>query len=478
MHISLIKPIGNPLSRRVVTNLGIRTMIEYRGIGDSVQVFLMDQVPEYLSLIDPTLFEEWLKLGKDTIKLVKRYRAVLTRLGYRLGNEYDELVAAIINRWINAYGSLTPLFMDDDLTDIYIDLNGVRVNHRDYGLCQVKLSDTKVVRPTGPIPFKPIEKTLTLSDLVKHVAINAAKRTRTPVTAYMPLVSVTDPDYRVRLTISTEPVSRLNIHVRILPSKPWSLPALVKQGMLTINQAALLWKLADEKVPILISGPMGSGKTSLANAIAIMLKPSSMKVLVMDVDEMNLPGHLAIKLFERKSFGLGVKPITKDELIAHALRMGADYVIVNEVREPEEVKAWLNAVTTGHGGITTFHADNYQQLIERISLLAGNPDKVLGNIVVVTLGLEYAPTNLGNGLTVLRRVRYVKEIVVPGSIRNEYLSIKDDLRLRRSIIGGLIDAPLDQLLALINRLYLNKLNEQRMETTVGGHEDLTHTPKP
>ena len=452
MHVSIVKPIGNALSSKTITNLGIRTLIEYRSVGDVVQVFPMDQVPGYITLVDPTFFEEWVKLGKNPAKLIKRYKSALTRLGHRLDEKFDSLVKAVVDRWINAYGPLTPILMDEGVTDVYIDLSGVRVNHRDYGLCVVRLSEVRVIRPVRLLPMRLTETNLTIRDLVNHIAVNVARRTRTPITAYMPLVSVTDPEYKVRFTISTEPVSRISIHVRILPSRPWTLPLLVKQGMLTINQAALLWRLAEDKVPILIIGPMGSGKTSLANAIAMMVKPHAMKVLIMDVDEMNLPGHLVVKLFERKSFGLGVRPITKGELIAHALRMGADYVIVNEVREPEEVKAWLNAVTTGHGGITTFHAEDYQQMIRRLSVLTPNPEDILRDIAVVVLGLDYVPTDLGNGVRVLRRFRYVKDIVVPSSV-NDQPDIRNDLHIRRSIIGELMDAPIDQLLASISKLH-------------------------
>ncbi len=454
MHVSLVKPTGSILSNRVINNLGIKTIIEYRGVGNAVQVFIMDQVPDYLTLIDPSYFEDWIKLGKNIAKLIKIYRRILSKLGYKPNDEhFNSLVKAVVDRWLNAYGPITPLLMDDDITDIYIDTNGVRVSHRDYGLCFVRLSEVKVIKPVRLIPLKLTESTLTIGDLVNRVAINVSRRTRTPITAYMPLVSVTDPEYKVRFTVSTMPVSQTSVHTRILPSKPWTLPMLVKLGMLTVNQAALLWKLADEKVPILIGGPMGSGKTSLANAIAMMLKPSTLKVLIMDVDEMNLPGHLSIKLFERRSFGLGVKPITKDELIAHALRMGADYVIVNEVREPGEVKAWLNAVTTGHGGITTFHADDYQQMVRRLSVLAPGSEEVLKNIIVVIVGSELVPVNIGGNLRVMRRLRYVKDIIVPSEVNEEYLSIKDDLHLRRSIIGGLMDASIDQLLSTLGKLY-------------------------
>jgi hypothetical protein len=71
---------------------------------------------------------------------------------------------------------------------------------------------------------------------------------------------------------------------------------------------------------------------------------------------------------------------------------------------------------------------------------------------VVVLGLDYVPTDLGNGVRVLRRFRYVKDIVVPSSV-NDQPDIRNDLHIRRSIIGELMDAPIDQLLASISKLH-------------------------
>lgn len=133
--------------------------------------------------------------------------------------------------------------------------------------------------------------------------------------------------------------------------------------------------------------------------------------------------------------------------------MGADYVIVNEVREPEEVKAWLNAVTTGHGGITTFHADDYQQMVKRLTVLAPGSEEVLKSVIAVIVGSELVPVSVGGNLKVMRRLRYVKDIIVPSEVNEKYLSIKDDLHLRRSIIGSLMDSSIDQLLSTIGKLY-------------------------
>lgn len=446
------KPLGTLLSNKSVNTFGIRTLIEYRAVGQSIQVYVRDQVPESLSRIDPDYVTEWVKAGGDIDKLAKVYAKLLKSL-IDSNDVSVELVKGVITRFIEAYGPLTPLLMDNDLTDIYIDLEGIRVIHRDYGLCRVELGIGRVIRPLRLFPLKVMDREVSFREFINHLVANVARRTRTPVTAYMPLVSVTDGEFRARFTVSIEPVSNAAIHARLLPKVPWTLPALVNMEMISVRDAALLWALADAKVPILIVGPIGSGKTSLANAIAMMIRPTAFKVIVTDVDEMSLPGHLVVKLSERRSYGLGVKPITKDELIAHALRMGADYIIVNEVRESSEVKAWLNAVTTGHGGITTFHAEDYQQMIDRLSVLAPGSESVVKNMVVVVLGISYAPHDIGKGVRTIRKTRYVRDIVLPGIIRERYLGMRDELHIREGVITSLLNSTPEQVVSTLNKVY-------------------------
>jgi pilus assembly protein CpaF len=58
------------------------------------------------------------------------------------------------------------------------------------------------------------------------------------------------------------------------------------------------------------------------------------------------------------------------DLVANALRMRPDRIIVGEVRSPAEASALLEALSTGHeGSLTTLHAGSARGALDRLELL-------------------------------------------------------------------------------------------------------------
>ncbi|MEM4529888.1 MAG: ATPase, T2SS/T4P/T4SS family, partial [Candidatus Methanomethylicaceae archaeon] len=73
-----------------------------------------------------------------------------------------------------------------------------------------------------------------------------------------------------------------------------------------------------------------------------------------------------ISLITRESMTLEDKgEIGMFDLVRHALRQPADYIIVGEVRG-EEGRIWAQAISTGHGGITSLHAETPEGALERL----------------------------------------------------------------------------------------------------------------
>jgi pilus assembly protein CpaF len=63
-------------------------------------------------------------------------------------------------------------------------------------------------------------------------------------------------------------------------------------------------------------------------------------------------------------------PIGTADLVANALRMRPDRIIVGEVRTPREASALLDALSTGHdGSLTTAHAGSARAAIDRLEVL-------------------------------------------------------------------------------------------------------------
>ncbi len=433
----------SPIGRRVelsIVEFCVKTFIDVRSIGSSFTIYVIDDVPD-IEFPDPYVIYERGQVSQLTL--------LSKLLGKTRYNEDNDIIDKLWERWYLFYGPLTPLLLYDKVSDIYIDSSSVHAYHVDLGLCEVCFEFCRCVKCSGFLNRKRTDISYRFEDFVRYLIHKISERTSNPVTAYMPMISVTDPDFRVRFSVSVRPISDPYIHVRVLPRRPWTFGDLICRGSLSVDYAALLWYLFDRKVPILIIGPMGGGKTSLANAITYCSNPILFKALILDVDEMNLPGHNVVKLFERKAYGLGVQSITKRDLIAHALRVGADYIIVNEVRSRDEVSAWIDAVTSGHGGVTTFHAENLDKLKIRLENMIGS-SKIVNEIAIVKMSV-HTSIEESHGVRTCKKSRIVSKVIVPENIEID----EEELLIRKQIVKEFIGKSHVQQLNMISEFYKN-----------------------
>ncbi len=145
--------------------------------------------------------------------------------------------------------------------------------------------------------------------------------------------------------------------------------------------------------------------TSLANSLGCLIRPSASIILVQDVPEMKIPHENLISLSERKSFTLGaVGTVDMETLVAHALRRSTDYLIVNEVRYGE-AKAFAQYVATGHGGITSFHAGNINEVFSRFKSL-GVDEATMSSVRILIHTIRF-PSSKRGAPFYLRRVRAI-----------------------------------------------------------------------
>ncbi|WP_148678337.1 type II/IV secretion system ATPase subunit [Vulcanisaeta distributa] len=396
MHVSRPKVIGEELVKHYVIEVdGIKTDIDvYRvvdpqyGTHDYI-AYVIDNVPDWAIALPIEKIVEWIGSGMESSKAITKG---LKEVSVKASQDNVMLATNLFLRWNNHYGPLTPVLMMDDVTDIYINkegskfgLGGIYVDHSELGLVRVIIG----WEPYDVRKGKKVVKTIRFdfNGFVNYIMRRASRRAGTPITAYNPVASIVDSEFGVRISIEAEPVSMGSISIRVLPRRPWTLPEMVSRGMISIDDAARLWLLAEHKVPVLIIGPMGAGKTSLQNAIAYMLVNRPMAI-IMDVAELFLPYHKVVKpMFERVSYAHGIRNINKAELIKQALRSGVDIIVLNEARSYEEFKALAEAITLGHGALTTFHADNFKAAEVRLENLGLEARDLLNIAVVVELGI-------------------------------------------------------------------------------------------
>ncbi|MDQ2913523.1 MAG: Flp pilus assembly complex ATPase component TadA [Chloroflexota bacterium] len=144
-------------------------------------------------------------------------------------------------------------------------------------------------------------------------------------------------------------------------------PSWVASG-LHDDAAALLEACVRERASILVSGATGSGKSTLLRSLAAAIPDDERLVVIEDTNELVLPHSHVVHLEcvpARDGSGIGIA-----DLVANALRMRPDRILVGEVRAPREASALLEALSTGHeGSLTTIHAGSAAGAIDRLELL-------------------------------------------------------------------------------------------------------------
>lgn len=157
------------------------------------------------------------------------------------------------------------------------------------------------------------------------------------------------------------------IAIRKFPARPLTITHMLNSRTLTVEMAAYLWTLLDAKAVGLILGVTGSGKTTLLAALASMLNPRWRILTMEDTLEIQIPHKDWVRLNTRKSYGmLGEKfDITMRQLIDLSLTQRPDYSIVGEIRV-KDMDSLFQAVGTGHGGLTSFHASGARTALTRM----------------------------------------------------------------------------------------------------------------
>lgn len=171
--------------------------------------------------------------------------------------------------------------------------------------------------------------------------------------------------YRFRINATAcliEGFDGIQITARVIPNTP---PSLNSMNLAPEVVAAI----APEKGVVYVTGATGSGKSTLLAAIirAIAEAPeSNRKILTYEapiefvydsiekpscvISQTEIPRHLP-------SFALGVR---------NALRRKPRLILVGEARDPETIKAVLEASMTGHPVYTTLHSNSVAETVRRL----------------------------------------------------------------------------------------------------------------
>jgi len=184
-----------------------------------------------------------------------------------------------------------------------------------------------------------------------------------------PLMDGSLPDgSRVQITYGTDIARRgSNFTIRKffhVPLTPIDLINFRTADPLTL---AYLWLAIEKEKSILIAGTTATGKTTLLNVLSLFIEPNLKIVSIEDTAELQLPHVNWMPQVTRSGFGsTGYGEVGMYDLLKASLRQRPDYLIVGEVRG-KEANVLFHAMSTGHAGLSTIHADNVGAVVDRLT---------------------------------------------------------------------------------------------------------------
>ncbi len=298
-----------------------------------------------------------------------------------------------LDKALSGYGPLYPLVIDSNVEEIAVEGPGrdVSVVHR--------LVDGRWVS---------VDLRLSEEE-ADSLAIQLSRKAGRPVSLSQPLAEGLTPEgFRVAVSFSRQ-ASRFgsSFVLRKYPGRPATLGDLIASRVITPLAAAYLWMLVESQQFILIIGSMGAGKTTLLQALASLIPPFYRVVTIEDTPELSLPIPRWDALVTRPAApGEQIEDIGLEELLRFALRRRAEYVIVGEVRG-REARLLAQAAASGHGSMTTMHADSPEGAVLRLQL---EPISLPPLFLALIGSIVHIKRIMGPGGKARRRVVSIAEI--------------------------------------------------------------------
>jgi flagellar protein FlaI len=198
---------------------------------------------------------------------------------------------------------------------------------------------------------------------------------------------------RLNLTYGSDITRRgSTFTIRKFKLDPFTVSDIVSFNTMSKEMAAYFWYAVENRVSILVAGGIAAGKTTMLNCLSMFIKPDLKVVSIEETPELNLPHENWIPAVTRAHVGAVTEAadITLFDLLKSSLRQRPDYIIVGEIRGAEAYTLF-QAVSTGHLGMSTIHAESVEAAVYRLESEPMNIPRTLiaGVDLLVQKKVEY-----------------------------------------------------------------------------------------
>jgi len=307
----------------------------------------------------------------------------------------DRIVTMVMDDVFLGYGRIGPLMRDENLEEIMINGIGlpVFVVHRKHGMCMTNIQ---------------YENHESLQELIDWISQYSGRK----IDYETPLLDAHMPDgSRANVAIAPAAPSGPSVTIRKFKKVPFNIIDLIKLKTLSIDLAAFLWLCVEglglQPCNILVAGGSGSGKTTMLNALAMLIPHIERIVTIEDTLEFNFEFLENWVALEANPSVLGKSRVSAEALVENSLRMRPDRVIVGEVRGREAYTLFVAMDIGLDGSMCTIHANTARDTTLR---LIDAPMEIPLNMMPLVDLILVMNRHFKRGKGVIRRVTEVAEV--------------------------------------------------------------------
>ncbi|MCU7787086.1 type II/IV secretion system ATPase subunit [Pyrobaculum sp. 3827-6] len=425
-------------------------------------------------------------------KLIKSVAEGLRdRAVWAMYKDYREVVHYLLDRWSGAreymgYGALEALMRDPLLTEIVIPQPTAPAAKYTYvpkslreQLEYIKFQTVELGRYRRVVAVRNEVRMPTNIVIPEPLMYVVVKQLLPSLTMDRPMLTREDPVNKARIAAD---LLEYNVNIRKMSAVPKPSKSLLKpyttkpkvaeehaargpahrpEGLEVLALASLVLEM---KGSVFFSGGMGSGKTTQLNQL-LYLVPPWFQVVVVERGAREIWAPLDGQL-------LHISVPSEDKLWAaldQALRYGTMHTVVAlaEARTPQELRTLVNYKLTGHGALTTMHADTVRDVLLRITEAEAPPEGLDGTFVI-QLSAVGGARYVKEAKAVVAGGREVK-VVDPAELTPRVASYVEEmygvdlrrelaLRIEALVKAGEVEDPMSARSAIVEMLWLDRVD--------------------
>ncbi|MGA1792277.1 MAG: PilT/PilU family type 4a pilus ATPase [bacterium] len=217
---------------------------------------------------------------------------------------------------------------------------------------------------------------------------------------------------------SPDPEKRFRVNVHMQRGNVEATFRTIMPRIRTIEELGLPNVVADlalkRKGIVIISGPTGAGKTTTLAAMVDLINSERESVVICLEDPIEYVHQNKKSIIKQREIGTDTASFST--ALKEALRQDPDVILIGELQDAESVQTAITAAETGHLVLTSMHAPNSIQVIDRITSMftAQHRKQVsieLSNCLQGIISQALLPRNDGSDRVVATEALIISEAV-------------------------------------------------------------------